>query len=54
MILMISWGSLVAGDEDAVEVSGGVPPDHIFQILAGVRYQIRLASNSITVAITYG
>jgi len=54
MILTISWGSLVAGDEDAVGVSEEAPPDHIFQIFARIRYQIPLMSNSITVAITRG
>ena len=46
---MISCGSLAAGDERAVEVSRGVLPEHILRILATLRYQIRMASSSITV-----
>ena len=48
MIWTSSKGSLVAGDEHVIEVSGGVPPEHVLWILARVRRQTRLMSSSIT------
>jgi len=45
---MISWGSLVAGDGRVVEVFGEAPPECALRILARLRYQTHLASNSTT------
>ena len=42
-----SKGSLVAGDEHVVEVTGETPPEYLLRILARVRYQIRLTSKLI-------
>jgi len=47
MILTSSKGSLVAGDERVVEISGEVLPEHVFQIPARVRRQTRLTSSLI-------
>ena len=34
-----------------VGVSGETPPEHILRILAGVRYQARLTTSSITLSV---
>ena len=51
IIWTISKGSLVAGDECVVEAPVERPHEHTLQIMAGVRYQIRLMSSSIAVTI---
>ena len=51
IIWTISKGSLVEGDECVVEVFVERPHEHTLQIMARVRYQIRLMSSSITVTI---
>jgi len=48
---MISGGRLEAGDVCVVEVSGEEPAEYNPRILARVRYQTRLTSNSITKAV---
>ena len=49
IISTISRGRLVAGDEDAVGASSEVFVENHCQILARLRYQTCLASNSIAV-----
>ena len=50
-----SWGSLLAGEEFAVGVSGEAPPKStILQIFARSRYQIILMSSSIAVGTKNG
>jgi hypothetical protein len=51
IVSTISWGSLVAGDEGIARVSGEAPAERILRILARLRYQTRLASSSIAVAV---
>ena len=49
-----SWGSLLAGEEFAVGMSGEAPPKSILQIFARSRYQIILMSSSIAVGTKNG
>ena len=41
----------MAGDGGVVEVSGETPPERILWMFVRVRYQARLTSSSITVAV---
>ena len=49
IISTISRGSLTAGDESFIGVSGGGFVERIFRILVRALYQTRMASSSITV-----
>lgn len=51
IVSMISWGSLVIGDERVVQVPREAPLERIRRILALLRYQIRLANSSIAVVV---